>query len=220
MVKRGTKALFYSLAGPAMKLNGAAYRALRAPRAGTVKVHLGPGQKKYLDGWVNVDANFISAKCDVWADLRNSLPFRDGTVDALYSHHVIEHLPDPWFHLREVHRVLKPGGVIRIGGPNGDSAMHKFVANDHAWFEDYPDSRKSIGGRLENFIYCRCEHLTILTASYLTEIAEAVGFGEVAVRKPIRETGYPQWFDANLLGKEFESDFEWPHTLIIEAVKK
>jgi hypothetical protein len=30
-------------------------------------VHLGPGQEKYLDGWINVDANLVSPKPDILA---------------------------------------------------------------------------------------------------------------------------------------------------------
>ena len=59
----------------------------------------------------------------MWADLNNKLPFHDNSVDAFYSHHMIEHLPDIQFHLREVYRCLKPEGVYRVGGPNGDSAI-------------------------------------------------------------------------------------------------
>ena len=153
-----------------MKFNGYLYRYMRAPRHGTLLVHLGPGQKNYIDGWVNVDANMFTAKCDIWADLRNPLPFHDATVDAIYSHHLIEHLPNLGFHFREVYRCLKPAGAYRVGGPNGDAAMKKFILNDKLWFGEFPDKRESIGGRVENFIFCRQEHLTILTFSFLEEL--------------------------------------------------
>jgi predicted SAM-dependent methyltransferase len=61
---------------------------------GKVKVHLGPGQKNYIPKWINIDANIFSAKADLWADLRYRLPFHNSTVDAVYSHHMIEHLHD------------------------------------------------------------------------------------------------------------------------------
>ncbi len=218
-MKRDHKQMFYSLCGPLMRLNGLLYRAFRAPAEGTVKVHLGPGQSNYLDGWVNVDANMFTGKCDVWADLRYPLPFRDGTVDVIYSHHVIEHLPDLPGHFAEMFRALKPGGVFRIGGPNGDSAIRKFVEGDSAWFSDFPDKRKSLGGRFENFIFCRQEHLTILTFSFLEELLSEAGFVDLVVRQPCKDTGIPQFIDSALLGKEWESTEDCPHTLLIEGRK-
>jgi SAM-dependent methyltransferase len=218
MLSRGAKAAFYAFAGPMMRINGQIYRRVRAPKAGELKVQLGPGRANYLEGWVNVDANMFSAKCDVWADLRNSLPFRAGTVDAFYSHHVVEHLPDIDFHFREIYRCLKQGGAYRVGGPNGDSAIAKLVENDLQWFSDFPDRRKSIGGRFENFIFCRREHLTILTYSFLHEIMTDVGFTDLRLCMPVKETYHPDYF-RECLPKEHESDYTAPHTLIIEGVK-
>ncbi len=222
MISRTLKATFYSLTGPLMKVNGYLYRLLRAPSSYNekkIKVQLGPGQQNYLEGWINVDANFLTAKIDVWSDLRFALPFRDHSVDCFYSHHVIEHLPDLPFHFKEMYRCLKPGGCIRIGGPNGDSAIHAFVENDSAWFSDFPDKRISIGGRFENFIFCRREHLTILTFSYLEELLREAGFLVVGKCLPIRETNFPDLIDLQVFSKEWESDFDKPHTLLVEAKK-
>jgi SAM-dependent methyltransferase len=219
MLKREYKRLFYAICGPLLKLSGWLYRHLRAPRDGTIKVHLGPGQRNYLQGWINVDANIFTGKCDVWADLRNPLPFRDGTISMVYSHHVIEHLEDPFAHFREVYRILKPGGVFRIGGPNGDSASRKFVEGDRGWFPDFPDNRASLGGRYENFIFCRGEHLTILTYSFLQEVAQQAGFPTVTPCLPVTETHLPQFIDAAVLATEWESTPECPHTLLIEGEK-
>lgn len=219
MISHRAKVAFFAVCQPAMRLNGCLYRLFRAPDAsGLRKVQLGPGRGNYLQGWINVDANMFTGKCDVWADLRHPLPFRSATIDAFYSHHVVEHLPTLEQHFREVFRCLKPGGVYRVGGPNGDSAIAKFVANDSAWFIDFPDKRESIGGRFENFIFCRQEHVTILTRSYLTELMEKAGFVGVRVCSPVRETGFPSLF-TECLAKEWESDFAAPHTLIMEAVK-
>ena len=60
MISRRAKAALYGAAGPFMRLNGILYKHLRAPRRGVVKVHLGPGQKNYLPGWINVDANILT----------------------------------------------------------------------------------------------------------------------------------------------------------------
>lgn len=194
MLSRKFKAAFYTFFSPLMTINGILYRYLKSPKKEYSRVHLGPGRLNYLSGWINVDANVFSGKADVWADLRNPLPFHNESIDVFYSHHMIEHLPNIEFHLSEVYRCLKPGGVYRVGGPNGDSAIAKFIENDVDWFGDFPDKRTSIGGRFENFIFCRQEHITILTYSFLEEIATKLGFINFKSCKPVKETNYSEAF--------------------------
>lgn len=219
MLSRGIKQSFYKVASPLMRANALLYRTLRSPRSGaTLKVHLGPGQKNYMLGWTNVDANMFTAKCDIWADLRYPLPFRTSSVDALYSHHVIEHLPNLAAHFEEAYRCLKPGGAYRVAGPNGDSAIRKFSDDDARWFGDWPDKRRSVGGRFENFIFCRGEHLTILTYSFVEEMLSDAGFVAIEKCVPSKQTFQPSAF-SDCLAMEHESDFDAPHTLVIEANK-
>jgi predicted SAM-dependent methyltransferase len=221
MISRTLKEAYFQIMRYPMMMNGALYKAFRAPRSGKLCVHLGPGQKNYLPKWVNVDANLFTAKTDVWADLKNSLPFHTNSVDVFYSHHVIEHLPDSFlsYHFSEMFRCLKPGGFVRVGGPNGDSAIRKFQEGDLDWFGDFPDKRESIGGRFANFILCRGEHLTILTYSYMHEIAQNAGFSGILQCNPTTQTFHPAFIDESVLAKEWESAPEVPHTLIIEAEK-
>lgn len=218
MIPYFLKKKFYTFANPFMVINGWLYYIFQAPRNGLIKVHLCPGQNNYLDGWINIDANIFTGKCDVWLDLRNFLPFRDSTIDVMYSHHVVEHLPNIKNHFSDVFRCLKPGGKYRVGGPNGDSAITKFMEQDRDWFDDFPEQRKSIGGKLENFIFCQGEHLTILTFSYLEEIMSEVGFTNIKSCIPTKETSEPELF-LECLSMEYESDFNTPHTLIVEAEK-
>lgn len=66
--------------------------------------------------------------CAVVADAF-SLPFADGTFDCVISSEVIEHVPDPAAFLKELLRVLKPGGRCIISTPYNE--RRKFVLCIH-----------------------------------------------------------------------------------------
>jgi SAM-dependent methyltransferase len=47
-----------------------------------------------------------------------SLPFPDSTFDVVSGYQMLEHVPDPAQALSEFARVLRPGGVVCVVGPN------------------------------------------------------------------------------------------------------
>jgi SAM-dependent methyltransferase len=69
-------------------------------------------------------------------DCRKKLPFADGSVDFAYSSSFLEHLPR-WQALkllRECHRVLHPGGVLRISVPDLRLLAEKYVQRDQPYY--------------------------------------------------------------------------------------
>jgi SAM-dependent methyltransferase len=81
---------------------------------GGLALDVGGGNRQICDArYVNLDYAPY-AEPDVIGDALQ-LPFRDGTIDFVYSSGVFEHLRDPLAAAREIYRVTKPGGRILIG---------------------------------------------------------------------------------------------------------
>jgi len=81
------------------------------------KLHIGAGHN-LLPGWLNTDRNPSTGA--VYLDATEPFPFGEETFDYVFSEHLIEHLSyrSGVAMLKECHRVLKPGGAIRIATPD------------------------------------------------------------------------------------------------------
>ncbi|WP_371749479.1 class I SAM-dependent methyltransferase [Streptomyces sp. NBC_01283] len=51
------------------------------------------------------------------------LPVRDASLDAVFGAGLISHLPDPAQNLRELRRVVRPGGLLALFHPIGRAAL-------------------------------------------------------------------------------------------------
>ena len=78
-------------------------------------VNIGCGSRKY-PGQIGLD-RYPASAADLLADLSRGLPFADGSVDEIVAEHVLEHVPDLVALMEEIHRVLAPGGVLRLEVP-------------------------------------------------------------------------------------------------------
>lgn len=81
-------------------------------------LELGCGPRKRDSKAVGIDVLDLPG-VDIVDDARAALEkFPDGSVDAIYSEHFLEHLEDPRRLLAEAARVLRPGGSFRAVVPH------------------------------------------------------------------------------------------------------
>jgi predicted SAM-dependent methyltransferase len=95
-------------------------------------INLGSGHWK-LKGWVNVDIDHGS-RPDVLADLSSDLPFRNACADFMHTEDFIDQLDldGAAAFLRECHRILKPGGVLRVLTPNVEKLCRMYINEPQA----------------------------------------------------------------------------------------
>lgn len=118
-----------------------------------MKLNVGSGAD-YREGWINVE-RFLSSTHhkgetetpEVVADA-HYLPLASGSVEHVRLNHVLEHLDHPLTALREVYRVLEPGGTV---------------------YTEVPDPQRLDGDE-------RPEHLYSWTKEPLKNIHRRVGF--------------------------------------------
>ena len=92
------------------------------------KIHFGCGSD-YKREWLNFDINKVA---DYWVDARNPIKLKDCSAELIYSSHLVEHLEhhELIFHLRECYRLLKSGGILRLGIPDFRTIIVKYNDND------------------------------------------------------------------------------------------
>ena len=90
-------------------------------------VNVGGGPRRLDARLVHVDLVRHPA-CDCTADVRR-LPFATGVFDLAVSQETVEHVDDPFLAVREIVRVVRPGGKVYLQVP--------FVIGYHPGPEDY-----------------------------------------------------------------------------------
>jgi SAM-dependent methyltransferase len=98
-----------------------------------LRVNVGCGFN-VADGYVNIDV--VNHPQVFFWDCRKSLPFDDASVEIIFAEHVLEHFEYPSQSanfLKECHRCLKSGGVVRIVVPDG--ALYLSLYDSSSWQE-------------------------------------------------------------------------------------
>lgn len=82
---------------------------------------------------------------DIWG-----AKYPDDCFDFIHISHVIEHVSDPIAYLREMKRILKPGGTLAIGTPDISSSLYRLYRKISLLQSKIPDV---IDGLEHTFIF-------------------------------------------------------------------
>ena len=138
------------------------------------KLHVG-GQIR-APGWEVLDA-FERPEVDHVGNAKDLSRFEDGTFDAVYASHVVEHfdyargeLPNT---LKEWNRVLAPGGQLYVSVPDMDTLCELFLLRESIDLEQrWSIMRMMFGGHVDEHDY----HVVGLNEEFLNIFLRDAGF--------------------------------------------
>ncbi|MGH2991701.1 MAG: class I SAM-dependent methyltransferase [Microbacterium sp.] len=152
--------------------------AVEAQRRSPLRLHLGCGWM-YKKGWVNIDLFLTTA--DIPWNLVTGIPFKTGSADAVFHEHMLEHISrwEGFAFTQECLRVLKPGGILRIGVPDAGMCLDSYAnPNDSDWdLDKWPTRMLGVQA-----LFYQSDHRAMYDAVTLILMCRAAGFAEVKRR--------------------------------------
>lgn len=150
-----------------------------------IKLDVGGGYRPGSNGWTNVDTAF---EADLYWDLREGVPFPTGSVSAVFSSHLFEHLTfsEGQGLLAEILRVLEPGGSMSIVVPNARLYLEAYVNGDKLpgeFFGWEPAFNDTTPIDMVNYVaYMDGEHKYMFDQENLLHVLSTAGFSGVKAR--------------------------------------
>jgi SAM-dependent methyltransferase len=162
-------------------------RALGRSHETIRRVEIGSGFRPQ-PGYFHIDTDSLAPHVEAFAPAWN-LPLPNDWADEILAIHVLEHVHPRRLQqtLSEWHRVLRPGGCVRIHVPDSRALMEAFLqAGDSAqkWpligaiLGMYASPAVSAPEQLE----ANADHQVLFDAPLLIDLLRASGFSEVADR--------------------------------------
>ena len=116
-----------------------------------MRLNVGAGNHR-LPGYINID-KFVPLNCPdvMFGDIEEGIEFEDNSFDEILLDNVIEHLNDIPRVMREIHRLLKPGGICKIITPHFTSGS-SWVDPTHRFHLSYFSLDYFANGSRDNYM--------------------------------------------------------------------
>lgn len=159
-------------------------RAETASRRKNLRLHLGSAWQP-KEGWLNVD--LVGHPVDLAWNLAHGLPFPDGSAEAIFHEHLLEHLAleAAATLIEESHRVLCPGGVMRIAVPDAGGYLLSYANGGQGLIAGYRPGRPTNLLAVQEILYLHghrsawdLETLGLFVRAAGFEQCEGRGFGD------------------------------------------
>jgi SAM-dependent methyltransferase len=133
-------------------------------------------------GWINSDIK-TGAGVDLVCDIRRGLPLEDASIDYAVTVHALPELsyPEVLPALRELRRVMKPRGVLRLVLPDLRKAVRAYLLRKDSYFKVGDDEIQSRGGRFILHMLWYGYSRTLFTTDFAEELLLKANFADVAV---------------------------------------
>lgn len=131
-------------------------------------------------GWINSDVK-VALGIDISCDIRTGLPLEDDSIDYAVSVHALQEIPleEVTPVLRELLRVLCPGGALRLVLPDLDKGIAAYRRGDRDYFLVPDEDARSLGGKLIKHVLWYGYSRTLFTADFVEELLGQAGFAGV-----------------------------------------
>jgi predicted SAM-dependent methyltransferase len=155
-------------------------RAGTAARQGDLRLHLGSAWQP-KKGWFNVD--LVGHPVDLAWNLAHGLPFPDGSAEAIFHEHLLEHLTLEAAArlIEESHRVLCAGGVTRIAVPDAGRYLVSYANGGQGLIAEYRPGRPTNLLATQEIFY-RHGHRSAWDLETLELFVRAAGFAQCEAR--------------------------------------
>ena len=165
-----------------------------------------------LPGWINSDQK-EGPSIDLSCDIRKGLPLETGSIDYAVSIHALPEVPLDGIVpvLKELRRVLKPGGVLRLALPDLLKGVDAYRRGDRDYFLIPDEDAQSLGAKLITQLIWYGYSRTVFVPEFVEEMLKKAGFSRV-VHSAYRRTSSPFAQIVDLDNREAES-------LFVEAYK-